>query len=290
MKIIIKSLLLSLLIIYNIKAQQDNFSQKIEDIKSSLETKNYDNALIKIDELRKAVLERKNLLEIEQKTNNINSSEFERLLKTKKSPQILRIGKSQVKVHYGENLIYVLQDTTKPGWPDYGEPYLEREILAYEFKGRRPINGNLIKVGNETKMIKIKSNNPEIISTEDYGWLIIKSTGDVIITVYVDNYFIDIPFCVIQIPLKKDMKEEEVVKVLGIPDKRYEKYLDWNTSKTIDGIHYYVDDVYGETVKHWMYKKYPKVVFRFGVMGLEDIVTPGWDGLHIIIYELENKG
>ena len=96
MKTFINSYLLLLLCIlfFDTNAQQEDFDKIIGDIKQSFKNAEYEKVLIQIDELKNVVIAKKKLIAIEQKSQKYSLAEFEKLLKSKKSPQILKVPRS----------------------------------------------------------------------------------------------------------------------------------------------------------------------------------------------------
>lgn len=207
-----------------------------------------------------------------------NVSTFDKLFKTESTPAVINIGTEKVYIHYGDNIIYILKSPI----------YRKRRFgstLKTQFHGEEAIENIYIKINNETKTINYKSSNEKILKIDEKGRFEVKKAVDIIVTVSIDNNYATIPFKIIEIPIKHEMKREEVIKILGMPDKRTKKYIGWLESDTIDGIYYYADTYYGGglSIDHWIYNKYPKAVLRFSSMGyLKHCTTAKWANLFLM--------
>ncbi len=113
--------------------------------------------------------------------------------------------------------------------------------------------------------------------TDDYGLtLTAVRPGTANIVVSLANRSVSIPIKVTEVPIngggvltrtrtgKPAHTKDEVIKILGLPDKREERYLAWPKSAWVDGIFYSASDPrYGVSVEHWKYRKYPGMVISF---------------------------
>lgn len=262
-------------------AQKDNstFEKILEEIKATYYMKNFPSTLDLIGTLNRHVI---NEEKKQEQQLSIISKDFEKGLKTIKSPLVFNIGKKKIKVHFGENIIYVIK---KRYISEYSKLFIEP--LPVEIYGKLAIENRFFEIKNETKTVYFSTSDSTIGKISSGGYLTLFGPGDFYVNIRIDGNFKKIPLRVIQVPLEDGTDQKQIIMKFGIPQKKTKKFLDFNEFKTIDGISYYVDDIYGESIEHWIYNKYPSAVFRFDVLGLKDIVQPKWDGLRTIMFTLE---
>ena len=129
------------------------------------------------------------------------------------------------------------------------------------------------------------------MTIDSEGKFKVKKPGNVIITISVDDDFVKIPLKIINIPIAEGMSRDNVIEILGMPDKVNKKYIGWVESANIDGIFYYANtnDGMGISVEHWIYNKYPNAILRFGYSGLSSCVMASWEKLSTKKYSLEHE-
>jgi len=255
------------------------FEGILDKIKLKYYQKDYSSALELVEKLKTNISKKGNELVVQQTKS---SEEFEKDLRSFKSPLVFNIGK-KIKVHFGENIIYVI---TEPNISDYNRLFVEP--IPIEVNKKLAIENRFIEINGETKVIHFSTSDTTIGTITTAGYLSLVGAGDFYVNITIDKTVKKIPFRVIQIPLEDGSEQEEVILKYGLPQKKTKKFLDFDDYETIDGISYYVDDIYGESVEHWIYNKFPTAVFRFDVMGLKDIVQPKWSGIRVLMYSLEH--
>lgn len=187
----------------------------------------------------------------------------------------LKLGNKYLKIHFGDNIIYTIKKK-------YSEsPYYKGKMLL-EFDSEEVIENKYIKLNGKTKIIKFSSNKPNILKIDDKGIFDINNTGNAIIKISVDNNFINIPIKIICFNLEPYSPKDKVIELLGLPDKKHNKYISWPDSGFLDDIWYDTDNSPNGTIaEHWIYNKYPKAIFRFGGGVIEDCVMTSWEDLRL---------
>jgi len=268
------------------QSQKEGFDSIYTKLKVNFDNRKYSEALATLNELKRIITkekERKDASVVESQTKD-----FDVLYVNTKKPAKFYFRNEPVNVHFGDKMLYVIKNDPnsyfKPG-------YLFSSQLPIEFRGKLAVQNKYLKIGDETKIVKCVSNKENILLIESDANFKVKKTGNVIITISVDDNFVQIPLKIIDIPLTIGMTRDKVIEILGMPDKVNKKYIGWVENAYVDGIFYYANtnDGSGISVEHWLYKKYPNAILRFGYSGLSSCVMASWESIPEEKYSLEYK-
>lgn len=270
------------------QSQKEEFDSLYTNLKINFVNEKYSEALANLSALKIIIAEEqeiKNASLVESKTK-----EFDVLYANTETPAKLYVGNETIKVHYGDKVLYVIRDNPDSYLSTYFD-FLFFSQLPIEFKGNLALENKYLKIGDQTKIVKFASNNEDILTIDSDGTFKVKKPGNAIITISVDDNLVQVPLKIIDIPLTKGMTRDEVIEILGMPDKVNKKYIGWAESAFVDGIFYSANrnDGSGVSVEHWIYKKYPNAILRFGYSGLSSCVMASWQGLSAKKYLLEHK-
>lgn len=183
------------------------------------------------------------------------------------SGNVKQIGDIEVVMGCKYSVIYVSQnaeDIVHSNSPSYGiffpVAYRTQDgALTSPSAGFIPINGTPVE-------IKFQSSDDLIAEVYNDGSIKFKNEGDVSITVVIANESISAQVKVIKFPLKSGSATNEasnaadVVRTLGIPDEKKERFFSWPNSEEVDGIYYIPSVDGGISTEHWKYKKFPGAV------------------------------
>lgn len=149
----------------SLDTQAEEFDNLHEELKRAFDRGDYSKVLTKLEAIRVLVHKRLDAKSSTVLSNN-KDSDFDRLFRTIKSPAIFNFGlfgkKSvpwRIKVHYGENIIYVIDlDEYTASLPTggYGLNNAFWSQLAVEFRGRLAVENKYFKVDNQTKTVKYR--------------------------------------------------------------------------------------------------------------------------------------
>jgi hypothetical protein len=130
-----------------------------------------------------------------------------------------------------------------------------------------------------------KSSNERIALVSERGQVAVLSEGDVTIQVSGPGGHVEIPLKVVRVPQLVQTQGGEVAKVrllegLGYPDHIVSGILRGKEQRWVHGIRYSVPrERQSQIYEHWLYDRYPGVVFQF-VDGLRFRLTqPGWQSM-----------
>jgi len=266
----------------------ETFEKLYKDFKTYFVDGKYSDSLDILEELKVLIENGKEIKQESLLKSKTNDSDFDALFEKVKSPVEFYVGNEGIKVHYGANIIYVIKNDPN-SYIKYS--YLFSNQLPIEFSGKLAIQNKYCKIDGQTKIVKFKSNNEDILTIDIDGKFEVKKSGNAIITISVDDKFTQIPLKIIEIPVSKNMSREKIIEILGLPDKENKKYISWVESAYVDGIFYYANTSNGSgiSVEHWIYNKYPKAILRFNYSGLSSCVMANWEKLSTIKYSLEHK-
>ncbi len=207
------------------------------------------------------------------------------------------------KVYYGESVRYVLS------------PVPQERMTRLDDGGERAHGGLAIRIGDglalDNLYVKLpggkrgkfilESSNPVVATIvsdaprEDYslshpGDITFLSPGRAQFTVSIGASSARISVNVVRVPIWHSMSKDEVMAVLGMPDRTNKGWISWPEDKVVDGLYYSTSgSAYGTAYEHWFYKAYPGAVFRFEDDKLWCISQPGWDeDVASIKFALEN--
>lgn len=280
------------------QSQKEEFDSLYRNLKVNFANEKYSEALANLSALKKIIVEEqeiKNASVVESKTKG-----FDVLYTNAEIPAKLYVGNETVKVHYGDKTVYVVKNNPN----SYSDFSVDSELfsdllsdllfslfssqLPIEFRGKLALENKYLKIGDQTKIVKFTSNNEDILTIDSDGTFRVKKPGNVIITISVDDNLVQIPLKVVEIPLTKEMTRDEVIEILGMPDKVNKKHIGFADSAFVDGI-FYSASRSSISVEHWIYKKYPSAILRFGYSGLSGCVMASWEDLFMKKYFLEQK-
>lgn len=286
-----KLIALLLLIVFSLpsqlvaQTQKEGFDSLYTKLKVNFDNGKYSEALAALNALKKIIAKEQEIKDasvVESKTKG-----FDVLYANAKTPAKFYVGNKTINIHFGDKILYVIKNN-----PDsyFKSDYLFSSQLPIEFRGKLAVQNKYLKIGDQTKIVKFVSNNENILTIDADGEFKVKEPGNVIITISVDDNFVQIPLKIIDIPLTKGMTRDRVIEILGMPDKVNKKYIGWVESAFVDGIFYYANtgDGSGISVEHWIYKKYPNAILRFGYSGLSSCVMASWESLSTKKYSLEH--
>lgn len=233
-------------------------------------------------------------LQSEDQKNRIapNSTSYtdvkEQALINMKSPAELIYDNKVIKIHYGESILYLLNDQKDFLHPDARCMFSAQ--IPVEFNGKLAINNKFIKIDDQTKIVKFTSKTPKILTVSEDGLICVKDQGKGIFRVSIDSHSVDISLHIEFLPIKYGIDTDRLIEKLGIPDKMIKKVISWPESEIIDGI-FYCPGVGGiNCVEHWIYNKYPGAIIRIGVTDeVNDVVQKGWEELSSVKWKLEHK-
>jgi hypothetical protein len=210
-------------------------------------------------------------------------ADFDALLATVKSPVVLKVDETEVTFHYGPTTRYIIGGGTPSGQ------------FVVEVNGRLAIDNKYFKAGSQTYTVKLSSSNPKIIDFPKdhyggYGVFNIRTPGKVVLTVAAGANTIRIPISVIKVPVRSEMTTDQIIKVLGLPDKETNRYIPWPETENVDDLYYTTSDGHGRFVRHWLYNRYPGAVFRISTQRtLSDCVMPEVEKVARYRYGLESQ-
>ena len=161
----------------------------------------------------------------------------------------LTVGTNKLLCHYGENVAYLLKNSS----PVYG-------MFYFTFNGEKTIENLYCKIAGETKTVFYASSDPTVLKVDSKGHFAIEKTGEAWLTFGLEPNKIKTLIKILELPVSKGQTRDEVIKILGLPDKRTESITD----------------------EEWRYEKYPKMILQFDVTGrvLSCTTTP-WGRLSL---------
>jgi hypothetical protein len=221
------------------------------------------------------------------KDNDLESGDFEKLLEESESPALITIGEDTVLVHYGGDILYVIKDDDGLSYGKY-MPQVFGYPFPIEYKDELAIENKYLKIDGITKIVKFQSSDEEILTVADEGTYVIHKEGDVIVTVSIDENYVEIPMRIILLPLQVGMSREEMIISFGLADNVNKHLISYYESEIIDGVFYSAKSK-RISVEHWLYNHLPEVVFTFNYDELDKCIMPKWDDVSSIKYMLEHR-
>lgn len=181
------------------------------------------------------------------------------------------VGDSQVEVFYGSPT-YHITNANKFGrtYPLY--------INAVD-----NVKNKFIQVDGRMYEVRFSSSAPEVASVGDCGMVTFWKPGNVVFTVAIGDFSVEIPVQVSEGPWIIDWEDEipveDVVGRLGFPQNRTYAHIRWpERSAMLDNVFYAFGGTNDITVEHWHYDEYPTLLFRiFNNRKLAEIQNAGWD-------------
>jgi len=229
--------------------------------------KNYEKEIEKFKPKDKGDEQRAKII---QKTNN-------KTIKQKQinSPIFLPITKNGIaRFQFDFCNIYLLQSNTPKNNVVFS--YVEQRYdsfvrVSYKENGvtQNPV-ANYLKIKNIPQKVEFVSDNEKVLSikkSEITGETIYTfiSPGLANITVSISDRQTKIPIQVHGLPLHKNMTGEEIIKEIGIPDRKKSVYIRWYEPETVDNIFYYPKSGNPIIREHWFYNKYPELVLSLSM-------------------------
>lgn len=221
-----------------------------------------------------------------------NSSRFKELYSKAQSPAIIKFKGVQVKMHFATDTYYIID---KPDSPKSIKRKGMFQLLT-EYNGKRLVKNKYIKLKGETYEVEYSSENNDIVSPvnpkDSYlaepGEFYIWKEGEAIVKIKIQDVEVEIPINIVKVPVARTMDQDEIIKILGVPDYTNTKFIQWPEGKIIGGIYYSPDDPSGMSVTHWKYDIYNDAIFEFGGgfnPTLSRIVSLEWNKLFWKKYE-----
>jgi hypothetical protein len=200
------------------------------------------------------------------------------------SPVIMKVGDGELRVRFQFTTLYIPASPRMEARLGYSSFF----FVTYQEAGgtgyKKPTEG-YFRVNGKAEKLTVRSSNEKVVSVRSYGddyglTMDAVGPGTANITVSLAGRSVNIPMKVVEIPIKggglsKDAHtKNEVIKILGLPDKREERFMSWPDSGEVDGIYYSThSDVYGVSIEHWKYDKYPGLVISFQYEYVEEVRT-----------------
>lgn len=217
------------------------------------------------------------------------------------SPVILKVGDGELRVRFQFTTLYI------PASPHEGRlGYSSFFFVTYQESGgtgyKKPIDG-YFRVNGKAEKLTVRSSNEKVLAGhgqlptarellagkkwplsrdlnygDNYG-LSLDAVGPGTATVVVSlaGRSVSITMNVVELPINGGgihaTTKDEVIKILGLPDKREERYMSWPYSGWVDGIYYSDPKVRGVSIEHWKYDKYPGLVISFQYKYVEEVRT-----------------
>lgn len=250
-----KKYLLFVILIFNylIGSEEKDFLSLSNVIEKNYSEKKYNEALKNLNDIKKIIEDSK-----EKSLVTTTNSDFDILLKQSKSPAELKIEDDKIEIIYGANILYTTQLKNDKS-SSYKLEQNNKYIMWLKYENQYLTQNKYVKIKDKTKKIEFKSSDERLLRVDDSGGFVVKGTGDIVITISVDDNFVLIPLRIIEVPINYGMSTDQIIANLGLPDKINKEYVDTFESKTVDGIFYYSNGEY-HSVLHWLYNSYPDMV------------------------------
>lgn len=199
------------------------------------------------------------------------------------SPVLVRIGDGQLRVRFQFTTLYIpanipegkdiLVASSRAKQCGYSRFLFVAYRPSAESKYEKPIRG-FFKINEKAEKVAFRSSNAKIvrvISYDDDEGLRVEALrdGSADIVMSLGTNTVKIPFKVIQIPVntgdyrveehtgKTSHTQDDVIKILGLPDKRKETLVAWPKSKFYVGQLFDPEAGASWNIQRWTYKKYP---------------------------------
>jgi hypothetical protein len=184
---------------------------------------------------------------------------------------IRRVGDLEVVLGRKFTTVYVPQNAktlVEGNMPRFGP------VFPVGYRGRTggdfadPTAG-FIPVNGKPEKIEYVSSDPAVVELYNDGSARFPSGGKATVSVRIAGESLSVPVTVVEFPLNaglvprdfggKAASAVDVIRCLGLPDRKTPHYVAQSNSRKIDGI-YYATASGGIAVEHWEYKKYPGAV------------------------------
>lgn len=176
------------------QSQKEGFDRIYTKLKINFDNGKYSEALATLNELKRIIAKEKEIKDasvVESQTKD-----FDVLYANTKKPAKFYFRNEPIHVHFGDKTLYVIKNDPN----SYFKPdHLFSLQLPIEFRGKLAVQNKYLKIGDQTKIVKCVSNNENILTVESDGNFKVKKTGNVIITISVDDNFVQLPLKIIDI-------------------------------------------------------------------------------------------
>ena len=82
------------------------------------------------------------------------------------------------------------------------------------------------------------------------------------ITVAVGEKSVCFPYTLVALPIDYGMSQDEIIKTLGLSDKRTQTFAGAFEHDGLDGVGYY-GGTEGSSIHHWQYDRFPGAILQF---------------------------
>lgn len=258
------------------------FDKLYNDLKEQYSGKDFKTALSTLEKIKALI---NSQFQAAQKLDQPDSEAFALLYDKAKYPATLKFGDHTLKV-YGNKDIFVSGDDPKSADSslEYRDIFIGTFSVSYD--GNNLINDVYCKINNRTEEIHYQSSGAKVITVSNHedldaissGQITIHGVGNAIVTLILAGQSLELPIKVTKIPVYNLMLTDDLIKLLGLPDKQTSDVVEWPNYKYIDGIRYEPTASQGKLyTDHWFYNKYPRVVFAVdGTQVVKQIHDMGW--------------
>lgn len=194
---------------------------------------------------------------------------FAALYADAKYPATLKFGDHILKVE-GSKDIFMLGDDPSDVNPLHKNKDVFIGVFNVTYDEDDLINDVYCKINDRTEEIRYQSSDPKVVTVSNHegtnggsaGSMTVHGAGNAIVTLVLAGQSLKLPIKVTKLPVYTGMPTDDLIKLLGLPDKRTFDIVEWPDHKSVDGIYYEPsapqEKLYAE---HWFYNKYPKLVF-----------------------------
>ncbi len=174
-----------------------------------------------------------------------------------------------LEIEYGEPMFYILEGSTGSG-----------HLLAATKQRKDIIRNRFLSIDGKTFEIFYSSSDPEKLTIQQDGTFEVLSPGDVRLSIEVGEAIDHIPIHIVSIPIEPEADLEQVIGILGVPNKRSKVSIRWPDSRFVDGVFYYPSVGRNVSMEHWFYERYPGAIIRLDWRDkIDSVVMPSWLGL-----------
>jgi hypothetical protein len=92
-----------------------------------------------------------------------------------------------------------------------------------------------VKVGGQTQQVQFSSSDPSVLEVNEKGGLTVKGPGKAMITVAVGEESVRFRYTLVALPIDYGMSQDEIIKTLGLPDKRTQTFVGAFEDDGLDG-------------------------------------------------------
>jgi len=201
-------------------------------------------------------------------------ADFDRLFNASRSPMKIDVKGSKLTVAYPFQKLYVAKSKFQFGNnpPIYvGGSFAS--YFEYNVDDESPVDLRFFKISGKPEMITFASDRPDVLKVSESGGIVALSPGKVIITVTLAGVITRIPILIEALPVDLPTTTDELVRVLGLPDKQKDVLFVWPDTGFVDGIFYNTTPAHDAIASHWRYNRYPDVVFVIQDSKLMDVTN-----------------